>query len=620
MSSRTTECLRVKSNLFNVAALFFLSFVAYLNAFENRFVWDDELFVVNNSEIRDLGTYPKFFMEGSQNLYRPLRTVLYAATYRFSGLKPAGYHLVGKALNSLTVCSLYALLALLFNNRRGAFWGALLFALHPVHTEKVAYITSSYDILGDFFWLSAFACYVAFRRGRAGTYLAGSLALFLLGLLSSETAAVTPMVIVLYDLTLGKLTTGGGPAWLGGVESAPAGVDPNAGGSRPLRLRPFPFLWGPFFAVLAGYLLLRFSVLGVVSRTGGSLVPSDLAGYFVTTAGVVTQYFRLMLFPWPLVPVHEVGQAVRPYPFALIVSAVGISAAVLAAAFYHRRRPEYAFSFLWFFAVLSPNLNFIPTGTLMAERYIYVPSAVISFFASIAFAKASDNGKKLLASLFFLVACVYFAGTIARNREWREEAVLWTSAIEADPVGSDAAASNLAILLDQRGLAAEAIKLLEAARRAAPDRPLTSAKLGELYMESGRLGEAENIFQRLIDNPLVLYRARYDLAKIRVMQVRYPEAEKLLGEILKVNPYAPDTLNIYASVLFAQGRPNWAGSLVLAYASTGRAYYLENLASFYLLTDKKGPALVTAKIGLLAEPDNKRLKEIVEASLKPKGD
>jgi len=614
--------LRVRSNLFNVAALFFLSFLAYLNAFENRFVWDDELFVVNNAEIRDLGTYPKFFMEGSQNLYRPLRTVLYAATYRFSGLKPAGYHLVGKALNSLTVCSLYALLALLFNNRRGAFWGALLFALHPVHTEKVAYITSSFDILGDFFWLSAFACYVAYRRGGAGSYLAGSLALFLLGLLSSETAAVTPMVIVLYDLTIGKSAPGGGPAWPGGGESAPGGVFAVPGGSRPLRLRPFPFLWGPFFAVLAGYLLLRFSVLGAVSRTGGSLVPPDLAGYFVTTAGVVAQYFRLMLVPWPLVPYHEVGQAVRPYPFSLVVSAVGISAAVLAAALYYRRRPEYAFSFLWFFAVLSPNLNFIPTGTLMAERYIYVPSAVISFFASITFAKASDKGKKLLATLFFLVACVYFAGTFARNRAWRDEAALWTSAIEADPVGSDVAASNLAILLSGRGMDAEAIKLLEAARRAAPDRPrpFTSAKLGEFYMEAGRIGEAEEIFQALMDNPRVLHRARYDLANIRARQGRYPEAEKLLGETLKVNPYAPDTLNVYASVLFAQGKPNWAGSLVLAYATTGRGYYLENLASFYLLADKSGPALATARIGLLAEPDNKRLKEIVEASLKPKGD
>lgn len=602
MSSRATECLRVRSNLFNVAALLFLSFVAYLNAFGNGFVWDDELFVVNNAEIRDLGTYPKFFMEGSQNLYRPLRTVLYAATYRFGGLKPTAYHLVGKILNSLTVCSLYALLVLLFNNRRAAFWGALLFALHPIHTEKAAYITSSYDILGDFLWLSGFACYVAYRRGWSGSYLAGSLSLFLLGLLSSETAVVTPMVIVLYDLTIGKSTTGGG----GGEPAARRGLFAVLRGSR-------LFLWGPFFAVLAGYLLLRFDVLGTVSRTGGSLVPPDIAGYFVTTAGVVAHYFRLMLFPWPLVPYHEVAQAVRPYPFALVVSAFGISAAVLAAALYHRRRPEYAFSFLWFFVVLSPNLNFIPTGTLMAERYIYVPSAVLSFFASIAFAKASDGGKKWLATLFFLVACAYFAGTVARNREWRDEATLWTAAIEADPVGSDLAASNLAILLSGRGLSAEAIKLLEAARRTAPDRPLTSAKLGEFYMEAGRFGEAEVIFQALMDNPRVLYRARYDLADIRARQGRYPEAEKLLGEILKVNPRAPDTLDVYASVLFAQGKPNWAGSLVLAYSATGRVRYLENLATFYLLAEKRGQALVTARIGLLAEPDDKRLKEIVEA-------
>ena len=619
MNSSVIRCLRVKNNLLNVAILLLLSMLVYFNSFGNPFVWDDEIFIVNNAEIRELKDSPAFFLEGMQNLYRPLRTVLYAATYHFSGANPVGYHLVGKTLNALTVCTLYALLVLLFGSRQGAFWGALLFALHPLHTDRVTNMTASFDILGDFLWLSAFACYVALRRGFGKKYYAGSLALFSLGLFSSETAAVTPIVIILYDMTLGWDKKDSVASRLGGMFEI---------------IRP-KLTWGPYFAILFGFLLLRFSVLGVLSRTGGSAINPDFFGNLVTMGGVVAQYFKLMVFPWPLVPIHEVEQAVRPYSFSLLASATGIASALVAALLYLRKRPDAAFSFLWFFAVLSPNLNIIPAGTLMAERYVYIPSAMLSFFVTLSFIRTEGENKRRLAVFFGLAAFAFFTMTAARNRVWHAENSLWASAIDADPLRSDAAVSNFAIMLNERGMWVEAERLMISATKNNDNKPLTLATLGERYLFTGRFDDAEKAFNKILRNPKVQYRAMYNLATICIRRGNYAEAEKILAEIIRQRPDGPETLNSYGVVLYEMRKPGWQGKFVLAYVAsqkiermegkpgwskrfiTGRAIpgnvrYLVNLANFYRLSGANRSALHTARIALSVEPDNQQFKKIVD--------
>ncbi len=240
-----------------VLALIAFSLALYANAFHNQFVWDDTFFIVESREIRSIDL-PRFFSEGSENLYRPLRTALYALTYRWGGLDPAAYHLVGKTMNALTVAALYALLILLFENRGAAFWGALLFAAHPVHTEKVTFITSTFDIPADLLWLSALVLYVLHRKRQPPFALTASVLVFAAALLFGETAAVLPLVIVLYDLTMGRR-------------------DKKAA------------LWIPYFAVLAAYLIIRTSVLGTVARSGAHALNPDLFGNFLTMSDVSIQ-------------------------------------------------------------------------------------------------------------------------------------------------------------------------------------------------------------------------------------------------------------------------------------------------------------------------------------------
>jgi len=580
----------MKHHLANILLLAMLSFAAYANAFGNRFVWDDELFIVNNKEIRNLSGFPRFFTRGSENLYRPLRTTLYAATYRLSGLNPAGYHLAGKTLNAATVCILYVLLMALSGSPGGALWGAIIFCLHPAHTEKVAFITSSYDILGDFLWLSAFTCYVFFRKTGARGLFVASLPLFGLSLLAAENAAAMPLAVVLFDLTLGR------------------------DGRKAAR-------WIPYFVLLAAYLTLRTSVLGTVSRVGGAVFNPDPIGNFFTISGVIIDYFRLLAVPWPLSAVHEVKQASAPYPPVLIASAIGVLATVTAAIVSAKKFPAVAFGLLWFFVVISPNLNFIPTGTLMAERYLYLPSAMLSFLVVALHTRVAEGSEgetrvfglspsAALKILFVVAAAVFLALTVARNRDWRTDTVLWGRTLIQNP-NSYTANLDLGVEMENIGRFDDAERLFLSAVRLAPEKGDAQYELANMYLNYGRLDKAKSLFDGLSENPRLKYKALLNLSVIFAKKGDYRMADEILSGLLEKFPESVEALHNHAYVLFTQKKAGWHLPLMKIYRLTGEAAPLRDMAEgFFKLGDFRTAERVAA-IGLSLSPGNAEIKELM---------
>lgn len=569
----------MKRHVVPVLALFALSLALYANAFHNEFVWDDELFIINAKEIRHIDL-PRFFSEGNENLYRPLRTVLYAATYHYGGLDPAAYHLVGKTLNALTVAALYALLILLFENRGAAFLGALLFAAHPIHTEKVTFITSTYDIPADLLWLSAFALYVLHRKRQPMFALTGSVLLFATGLLFGENAAVLPLVIVLYDLTFGDR-------------------DKKAA------------LWIPYFAVLAMYLGLRTAVLGSVARAGEHTLNPDLFGNFLTMSEISLLYGKLLIWPWPLIAIRNLNQAVFPYPLHLYAAAIAIVALLAAAWRQRHQRPWVPFTAFWFFVVISPNLNFIPTGNLMSERYVYLPSAVLSFTAAAGYLAVETNRKERAALL--MAALIVIAGfsvlTVRRNGDWRNDTLLWSRTLLVKP-DSPAALANLGVEAQKNHSWDISEKLLKRAIELEPEGDKTLEHLANLYIEQGRRDEALPLLEKAYAlrkrDPLLL-----KIAQVKIDQKKFSEAETLLNDLLRRHPNSSRAWMAYGGLRYFQGKEGWAAAYIHAHAlSSEKADVIYRLAVGWRLLGKTGPALRIARIGLQEDPDNKQLLEL----------
>ncbi len=202
-----------KFNWYPLALLLLVSLSLYGLTLRNNFVTDDKLQILSNPNVKDPQNLTQAFRgdvwsfatqknskkHRGTNYYRPLQLLTYMAEYSAFGEKSWPWHLMNMVLNAIVVALVYLLLTLLAEPAL-AFWAALLFALHPIHTEAVAWVAALPELECALFLLLALIFY---HRARKGTASAGSLAfstLFLAAaLLSKEVALLFPFVLVAYE-------------------------------------------------------------------------------------------------------------------------------------------------------------------------------------------------------------------------------------------------------------------------------------------------------------------------------------------------------------------------------------------------------------------------------------
>ncbi|MEJ2744593.1 MAG: glycosyltransferase family 39 protein, partial [bacterium] len=208
-----------KRNIIAVLILVAAGGIAYFNTLPGVFIHDDESEIVDNPYIRSgryvgkILTSPAWAFEysderaGISNYYRPLQYLIYMGIYRVCGLNPAGYHLFKLILHIVTAILLFFLLEGYFANFRTALAAAILFSVHPIHTEAVTWISGITDALVTPFVLIALLLYLRAVSEASGSpsrhpwvcYVA-SLAFFFVGLFSKETAVILIPLMILHDL------------------------------------------------------------------------------------------------------------------------------------------------------------------------------------------------------------------------------------------------------------------------------------------------------------------------------------------------------------------------------------------------------------------------------------
>jgi 4-amino-4-deoxy-L-arabinose transferase-like glycosyltransferase len=230
-------------NFVPILVLLVVSLAVYFNALFGGFVCDDKAQVVDNPWIRDIGNIPTIFSKGvwlfqpsqiTSNFYRPLMHVVYMINYHVFGLKPWGFHLVNILFHAANSVMVFIIAARLFgrssisrvaeesrNNPPAqqlnfspsrftihgslfpAFVAALLFALHPVHTEAVTWIAGLPDVAFTFFYLFSLYFYILAREGGKRGYLLSILS-FSTATLFKEPALTLPVILIAYDFLFKK--------------------------------------------------------------------------------------------------------------------------------------------------------------------------------------------------------------------------------------------------------------------------------------------------------------------------------------------------------------------------------------------------------------------------------
>jgi tetratricopeptide (TPR) repeat protein len=438
--------------------------IAFLPSLFNDFVdWDDPQLVTDNDAIKgfSVGNVKKMFTTNFLGHYVPLVMVSYAAEYHFFGLDPFAYHLTNYILHILITISVFYFIFLLSGEMIVAFVVALLFGIHPLHVESVAWVTERKDLLYSIFYMLALIAYVVYlKRRRAGIYLI-CLLFTALSLFSKAMAVTIPVVLILLD-------------WFN-----------RRGINKKVILEKVPFF---ALAFVVGLINLKFEI-----ATGATHLKVSTAsrGYFI--AKEIPFYLYKTVLPVnlsALYPYHKTLTAAETQSTVLYIAITLILIALVAVSKRYTRK--VIFGSLLFFIMILPVLKLIPAGSAFAaDRYMYLPSIgifyIFAVFVSwVFYNKTVGRGvvRVGLVLVFLAMTLTLSAQTWKRCTVWKDTGTLFKDVIKTNPM-IPVPYNKVGAYLAARGQLDEAIPYFEKALEIRPDFVLAEQNLRRVYIEKG---------------------------------------------------------------------------------------------------------------------------------------
>lgn len=424
-------------------ALGLLAVAAYSNSFQADLVTDSAVLVKQDPRIREASSenvgsilhhgywWPSF----ESDLYRPVTTLSFLFNYSTLGNRdrPAGYHVLNFLLHWVNAVLVLAIVKRLAGRVALAMLAAALFAVHPVNTEAVTYIAGRADLLAALSVLLGGWCYLQSTTARGGRRVAWLVALAanaFWGVFAKENAVTIVAFVLLYDW-LWRWPEVTGPTVASRVRQAATQFGGGYLAVAPALLtlwlmrRRLP-LANPVFANI----FVDNPILGAESWWQAKM----------TAIKVLGRYLALLVYPATLsndysynqIPLF--GAAGTPWDNALAwVSLAAIVSLIALAIRWRRRLPLFAWGTGFFFLMLLPTSNLVVTiGSIMAERFLYLPSVGFCAVAALGLWRALGQ-RRVAVVVTALVVLALGARTYTRNIDWQNERSLWASTLAASP-------------------------------------------------------------------------------------------------------------------------------------------------------------------------------------------
>jgi tetratricopeptide (TPR) repeat protein len=568
-----------------VLAVTIATVLAYARTLSFEFVWDDVLLVARSQRLREWSSLPTVLAshfwsevhEGS-HYYRPLVSLSYFLDLHVWGLDPLGFHLTNLLAHLATALAVLVLARRLTDNLLAASIAGVAFALHPIHTESVTFISGRTDVLSTLLFLLALLGYARWRDGGSPLTLAGSLGAFFLALTAKEVAVTLPLILVLWDLLVAS-------------PDAAAKADVDVPRYRPLVRAAGRY--SAYGAVIGLYLVIRMLSLGALVESDPG-VWGSLLTRFLTTTKIVASYAWMAFVPFPANAHYVIVPVVAPPPAAWWGAAAFLAVLVAATAWAAVRAPRWGFCALWFWLTLIPSVgvNLLPLPTaVMAERFLYLPSVGFCVLLGMALGRTLGAASTLDAGQIRPAPALALAGlllayvglTIWRNEPWQDHYHLYLNMVDTSP-DSDLPHVNLALVQLPRGEIAEAHAHFKRAVEIAPGNPralvglgLTETILGDREGGLRHALEAERIAPK---NPNVLG----FLGQLYLLREEPARAVEVFQESLRIHPEQAYTSVLAARALGRAGRLTeaeaaLAGAAALVRPGTEEAALLDRVTA-----------------------------------------
>ena len=471
--------------------LLLLGLCARLPALQGELLWDDHALVASNPMIRSPLLIPEafrhyLFPDALGGHYRPVQTVSYIFDYWWWNLDPVGFHLSSICWHLASGLLLYFLLRKLFPTFLGslnasgcpvapqnrvssiaAFFVALLWIVHPVHSAAVDYISGRADSLAFVFAAGAWLLYLR-ARDTAGTslrrgffVLAGIAAL--LALCSRESGFMWMLLFLLYVFFVERRTTTGGKL----------------------------IVLAACLAISAMYLALRH-----LPASSPHVTPSVSSSASTTTVLMLRalgDYTRLMFLPTNL-HVERTVAGSAPIDYLALGGVLLLCALLYGAARKGPGRSVRIAGASWFIITYLPISNILPLNATVAEHWLYLPSVGFLIYLVGVVLELPSRYKQVAVAAASIAVLALTARSAIRSSDWMDPETFFRRTFAAGGTNSRIGA-NLGVIYALRGDHAAAEKILRKVLEASPNYSLARNNLGLALAQQGKTEEADAFFQ-----------------------------------------------------------------------------------------------------------------------------
>jgi|HubBroStandDraft_1064217.scaffolds.fasta_scaffold00758_2 hypothetical protein len=522
--------------------------LAYLGTLSFGFVYDDKPVIVDDVVIRSWRFLAHYFIPqisadiappSSGTFYRPIVFLWLRLNDALFGLHPAGWHFAMLALHVLTTYLVFVAIEKLTGSRGTAALAAILFGLHPVHVENVAWLSSVNDLLMTALLLGSFLASLNFRTGRKVKWMAASVFLFGLALLSKETAAVFPLLILGFAVIFEapRATEDSKPAWSALTASA---------------LKD-GLVSIPYFALLAIYLAARRMMLHGMAQ---SLAPLSWTTMVLTWPSVLWFDLKHLLLPVSSSEFYSLAYVTAPGFGNFLLPIVFLAGALVVAGYGISKLPDRrvgVFALAWAILTILPTLYLraIAPDNFVHDRFLYLPSVGIVILIALAVEQVCAS-KTLQRVVVAILCTAAFIGTLIYQVQWASNILLYQNAMIYAPE-NPVVQVNLANELGNMGRYDRAVPLYLSALQRDPRFWLSNYNLGYAYYRMGRFSDAEGYLRRAIqiddnDPDQFIY-----LARALMEQGKLTEAAQNAERALQRSPRSPGFHFVLAKILEASG-------------------------------------------------------------------
>ena len=463
-----------------------LAGVVYVNALHNPFVYDDYHTVAANPSIERVTNIRAIVLH---DVTRPIVNFSYAVDRALWGAAPLGFHVTNVLLHMLNVVLLYQLARRLAEGRHAGLVAgatAMLFAVHPMMTEAVGYISGRSEVLCTTWFLAGLLCGRRWMRGDGAAWAMLTVGFWVAALATKETAAMFPFVLFACDRLIDH------------ASSTPPNPSQRTADAR----RRFLTIHLPLMATAVAAGVVRLAILRIEYPNQVSVHPR----YVLLALDVVRRYVWLLLYPMNQALFHAVADVRSLFePRALF--AIASTGLMMALAWRSRRaEPLVSVGIVWFLLLLVPAaaLNVLDQGEPMAEHRVYLANG--GFFLAVGagigrlggwLAHAGTRTRWLGGAAFALVLIAFSVQTVIRNAVWADPVTLWRESVDLAP---DHYRPRLLLgeALQDAGRREEAVEQYEVAVHLRPSDVTGYLKLGLCLADMGRFDQARRYLEEAL--------------------------------------------------------------------------------------------------------------------------